>query len=504
MRLTRRVLSCLLLAGSTLGGARLACASGVSLYPGTDAAGMAGAFRAVADDWSAAFWNPAGLVHLPASQVAITGTAILPDLTVTPNELHGYATTPVYQSRQSIVFPGLAGFARAGDGRVAYGLGVFSPFGLSTRWDLYNLPAGYNDDVAYPEFDSESDFKVIDLHPTVAYGVNDALAVGAGLSLTYTDVSLHQVRLQTNGLQAQNPAFTPLIVAPYEYLPIDVNVSGTGFGYGGNFGAMWNATDKLRVGASLRFYSELSVRGTGTLVAYFPDSPAQAAEFAGVMHDLITAGQATTADSAQVVSYWGGAVVPAQYALSTKIPLPLNFGGGVAYQVSPKLLVAADVDWTQQSRFDEITLQMRRVGGAPSVLGDALDTVIHENWMDVVRFSFGARYALGHVLGFNGVVTGGYYHDPTPIPDATLTPLIPDGSTRNVLQLGGSLGKGHVKVTGVWKYIKAPVRTVAVQTFDRSGLPADDPYHRTGVPLNLAGTYDLRVFELVAGLQYTF
>lgn len=504
MRLTGRVVSCMLLAGSVLGGARLALASGVSLYPGTDAAGMAGAFRAVADDWSAAFWNPAGLLRLPGSQFAVTGTAILPDLTVTPNELHGYATTAVHQDRQVIPFPGAGGFARAGDERVAYGLGVFTPFGLATRWDLYNLPPGYNDAVTYPEFDSESDLKVVDVHPTVAYGLSDALAVGAGLSLTYSDLSLHQVRLQTNGLVAQNPAFTPLIIGPYEYLPIDVNVSGTGFGYGGNIGAMWNASNKLRIGASARFYSELTVNGSGTLTAYFPNSASQAAAFAGVMHDLIAAGQATVSDSAQAVAYWSGAVIPAQYAVSTKVPLPLNVGGGIAYQVTPKLLVAADLDWTQQSRFDEITLRMRRVGPTPSVLGDALDTVVHENWMNVVRISLGTRYALGHVRGLDAMVTAGYYHDPTPIPDATLTPLIPDGTTRNVMQVGGSLGKGHLKFTGVWKYIKAPARTVTVQTFDRTGLPESDPYHRTGVPLNLAGTYDLKVFEVVTGLQYSF
>ncbi len=504
MRLTGRVVSWMVMASAAFGGAEVARASGLALYPGTDAAGMAGAFHAVADDWSAAFWNPAGLVQLPGSQISATGTAVLPDLTVTPNLLHGYATRPVYQNKQVLAFPGVNGFGRGGDERLAYGIAVFAPFGLGTKWDLYNLPPGYNDAVAYPEFDSESDLKVVDVHPTVAYRVSPALSVGAGVSVNYADVSLHQVSLQPNGLQAQNPLFTPLITGPYEFLPIDVNVSGTGFGFGGNVGALWKASEKLRVGASARFYGDLDISGSGTLTGYFPRSEAQAAEFASVMHGLILAGQATRIDSARAVGYWGGAVIPANYVVSTKIPLPMNIGGGLAYQLSEKMLVAADVDWTQQSALDVITLKLRRVGAVPSAFGDSLDDMLHENWTDVVRVSVGARYALGQIKGLDAMLSGGYYHDPTPIPDDTITPLIPDGTTRNVFQLGGSLAKGRVKFSTIWKYINAPTRTVAAQSYDRAGLPEQDPFGRTGTPINLAGTYDLKVFEVITGLQYTF
>ena len=73
-------------AGGVLSVASMVFASGLSLYPGTEAAGMAGAFRGVADDWSAAFWNPAGLVDLPATQVVGTGTFVLPNMNLTPSE----------------------------------------------------------------------------------------------------------------------------------------------------------------------------------------------------------------------------------------------------------------------------------------------------------------------------------------------------------------------------------------------------------------------------------
>jgi len=35
---------------------------------GSKALNMGGAFRGLADDWSSAFWNPAGLAYLPSSE----------------------------------------------------------------------------------------------------------------------------------------------------------------------------------------------------------------------------------------------------------------------------------------------------------------------------------------------------------------------------------------------------------------------------------------------------
>src|SRR5207302_979591 len=103
MTLCRRVILAALFASAATAVccAPRAFASGVALYPGTDAAGMAGAFRGVADDWSAAFWNPAGLVDVEGSQVAVTGTFVLPTLNVTPLPYNGYANTIVYQNRSS-------------------------------------------------------------------------------------------------------------------------------------------------------------------------------------------------------------------------------------------------------------------------------------------------------------------------------------------------------------------------------------------------------------------
>ena len=188
-------------AGGVLSVASMAFASGLSLYPGTEAAGMAGAFRGVADDWSAAFWNPAGLVDLPATQVVGTGTFVLPNMNLTPSEFNGYNTGTVYQNRSVITAPGVSGFARSGTQKLTYGIGVWAPFGLGFRWDyLYHLPPGYNPLVTFPARSTESDLKVVDIHPTMAYRVSPNFSVGAGVSMNYASLMLHDTALNQNPL----------------------------------------------------------------------------------------------------------------------------------------------------------------------------------------------------------------------------------------------------------------------------------------------------------------
>ena len=45
---------------------------------GSKAIGMGGAFRGLADNWSAAYWNPAGLCQLSQSEFNFMGIAINP------------------------------------------------------------------------------------------------------------------------------------------------------------------------------------------------------------------------------------------------------------------------------------------------------------------------------------------------------------------------------------------------------------------------------------------
>src|SRR4030067_2196531 len=70
----------------------LVLASGI-LVPGIgdQATSMGGAFRALANDWSAAWWNPAGLAYLETSELTTQLMINIPRPNFTPDiNLEGY------------------------------------------------------------------------------------------------------------------------------------------------------------------------------------------------------------------------------------------------------------------------------------------------------------------------------------------------------------------------------------------------------------------------------
>ena len=199
-------------------------------------------------------------------------------------------------------------------------------------------------------------------------------------------------------------------------------------------------------------------------------------------------------------------MVPNQYSAAAKIPLPLNVGLGLGYQVTPKWLVSADVDWTRHQSLDVVTLQLRNSTAIPSPLGDSLDDNLLFHWTNVTRISVGTRYDAGTFRGVQTRLLGGFYSDPSAAPSETLVPIIPDGNTRHVFSAGAVLTKKQWSLTGVYKFITTSDRVVNDYTYDTTGLDpaAAQLYHLLGRPVNVAGTYHLRIHEWVTGLQYTF
>lgn len=177
-------LSLILAAGcATAGGYNLA---GV----GPKALAMSGAFRAIADDWSAAYWNPAGLAG-QENKISLEGKSLFPMVWLTPQVSSSYAGYENYRNgieqtcaAKAYPVPGM-GLVYGINDKLTAGLGVFAPSALGAVWkDLYTGPPyNYGNTVPYPEEGWSSDLKVIDIHPTLAYRVNYCLRLGLGLAV---------------------------------------------------------------------------------------------------------------------------------------------------------------------------------------------------------------------------------------------------------------------------------------------------------------------------------
>ncbi|MGH7147568.1 MAG: OmpP1/FadL family transporter [Nitrospiraceae bacterium] len=146
---------------------------------GATAAGQGNAFVAQADDASAIHYNPAGLSQVSGVQV-LTGTTLLggsikfksPTGIDSRGDFGGSITFP--PPSYSYVSANLGSLGWNSLPNVTVGLGLTSPFGLNTR---YPVDGPFNTAV------TSAALPLIDIKPTVAYKLNDQLALGVSADI---------------------------------------------------------------------------------------------------------------------------------------------------------------------------------------------------------------------------------------------------------------------------------------------------------------------------------
>jgi long-chain fatty acid transport protein len=206
--------------------------SGFALYEaGARSSALAGAVVARADDLSAIFYNPAGLIQLPGFQIMAGFTTFIPRVEiVTP--LAPVATPNLMQSSASFAPHFFTSYQLAES--VSLGLGVNSPFGLGVRYN-HNWPGRFNT--------VEATIQTLNINPTIAVKVTDYLSVGAGLDIMYFSLKMKRVLpLPLLGPQA-----------------LDVN--GDSWGVGFNLGLLLKPLDYLSFGVSYRSQVRQQVDG---------------------------------------------------------------------------------------------------------------------------------------------------------------------------------------------------------------------------------------------------
>ncbi|MCX5892318.1 MAG: OmpP1/FadL family transporter [Deltaproteobacteria bacterium] len=206
--------------------------SGFALYEaGARSSALAGAVVARADDLSAIFYNPAGLVQLPGFQVMGGFSFIVPrDEIVT--HFGGVDTRTLMDSQVSTI-PHFFASYQAAD-RIWLGLGLNSPFGLGVK---------YNDNWPGSANLLQAQLQTLNINPTLAVKITDYLAAGAGLDLMYLNIKLQRV--------------LPLPLLGPQTLHLDGDTWGVGF----NLGLHLKPCDWLSMGVSYRSQVKQQVDG---------------------------------------------------------------------------------------------------------------------------------------------------------------------------------------------------------------------------------------------------
>ncbi len=434
---------------------------------GAKALAMAGAYRGVADDWSAMYWNPAGLIGQD-NTVTLTGKFLFPMVWLTPDvpgSFPGYSgyRNGVEQTTDSKNYiAGAFGLTYRIDDKMTAGLSVFAPAALGADWsNLYTGPPyGYNNTVAYPEKAWQSDIKVIDIHPTFAYKLHDRIRLGLGVAIQYATITLRSPK--------KIPSGAPF---PTEHFYVDATLEGDGMGAGFNLGALFDLTEFMTLGVSYRGKVDLNIEGEVKQDLYHPMN-------LGIQ-----------ASKPEMASLFNGGVSSAAPEGTATFPIPMDLGAGVAIDPIDNLTFALDMTWTQWSYVDEVIIELDGTGPT----GDpAEDSKLPMQYEDIIKFSFGFDY-LVYKPG-NLHVRGGYYFDPSPIPPGSLRPSITDVADKHNISLGFEYSPlPKLIIEGYWEHLFSEERTVESEDIDGDGSID-----------NLAGDWKFQVDTFGLSFGYRF
>ena len=356
----------------------IAGAAGFLIFEeGAKALAMGGAFTAQADDPSAVFYNPAGLCALEGTQLYLGGTAI-----VTNTDFAGIDPDPGYgvleKTKTQLFTPVAMYVTHQINDNVTAGLGVFNLFGLGREWDDPDTFSGRH--ISY-----DVDLRTYYFNPTLSWKMNDMFSIGVGAQLVYSDVELkrYQLMWDPDGGGFVNVA------------RIELNGDNT-IDAGFNAGILYRH-EKVSIGVTYRSSVKVDYEGDGV----FTQVPS-----------------GNSALDAVVAS-----VLPPNQGMATTIEMPPLVSVGIAFNTIEKVTFEVDLNWVGWSTFDTLPFDFKE--------NDALDTERIQDYDDVFSVRTGAEYSYSDALDLRF----GYYYDPSPQPEKSMSPLLPD-TDRHGLTLG--------------------------------------------------------------------
>lgn len=312
--------------------------SGFHIYEqGAKASGQAVAFVARADDASALYYNPAGLAWMDGRHMSVGASAVFIGDTTFDSEMDllgspAFSGGTFEMESNTPLVPHLYYAKGAGDGRLAYGLAVFAPFGLITEWG--------------PNFDGrfsarESDLQSYVVNPNVAYRLTDNWSVAIGLDWMEAELNAFSRNLPPTSPGAPEPLF---------------DLEGDGDEVGWNAALSYRSED-WAFGFTYRSGFEVELEGQATVTV--PGAPAPLS----------------------------------RQGASGLLDLPETWAVGVAYLGWDKWEVEFDMHKINWSSFDRLPINLEQglvVDGEP-----VTQLVQVENWVDTSSWRLGAARQLG-------------------------------------------------------------------------------------------------------------
>lgn len=343
-----------------------------------------GGITAGSDNPESQYYNPASLSVHSKPVLAVGGALIAPNNISAGNTIAITAiATPVIgtednsNSAQGGFVPSLY-IATPVAKDITFGLGISSPWGLSTSYDS-GWEGRYHAQT--------SSITSVNFTPAIAYEINDHLSIGGGLQVQYLDARLsNAVDCGTVDAAFLGGALGLTPGTPASDCTADLNADGWEHGF--TAGIRFTPRDGTSLGLSYRSAVSHKLKGdvrydrpAAALAALFPDGSANA--------DVET---------------------PAITML------------GLKQQLAPRLTAGVNVHYTQWSSIDSLDVNFGS--------GQTTDSSSY-NWDDAWFVGAGLEYDLTK----NWLLRTGAAYDQSPIPDESRNPRLA-GSDRYWLTVG--------------------------------------------------------------------
>jgi long-chain fatty acid transport protein len=411
---------CLLIAAT----AERADAQGYGVYE-QGACTMARAGAAVAqpcDDGSAIFFNPAALaVQREGDRLSVGATLIGPRGNFT--SFDGRISQPMVEHWVPVP---AAYYARPGGDRLAYGLGVFVPYGLVTEWPI-EFEGRF---VSY-----KTSLQSVYVQPTIAYRINDHIAIGGGPDLVISNLELNQrVDLSEQSL-APGITFGQIGVPPGTDFA-NFKISGRDVNLAGHVGLHVRMNDMVSFGA--RYLTRHTVsRDDLTLETQ------QVATGLRTPVPLPNIPQGTPVDAIVAPLFTPGARLSNQEA-SVELTIPDQFVAGVAVAPTERLTLLVDYQFTNWSVFENLSFTST----------NGLSELVVKNYRDTSGVRVGADYRATDRL----TIRGGFLAHQAAAPDGSVTPDLPEGARVEYTAGVGARLNERFSVDVAYQYIDQETR----------------------------------------------
>jgi long-chain fatty acid transport protein len=374
---------------------------------GARATGMGGAFIGVADDWTAIYWNPAGLAQLRGTGVG-TSTEYL--------QIHAHDSNGLVNPLPPIgsanilrqdAFLQLGGEPLAFHGQDSRSVTFLPSVGFYTRWNGFVLAGG-----SYVPLGSS--FEVAD-HSVPGYDVSfksRAYIITHNFSVATQASRWIQLGAGVNAVQAHAERFANK-TAPVE--EFSSSSSAGALGVQGVFGVLVKLHDTFHVGGVYR---------TG--------------------HDLNMRGESSVQDSLFPLPVPGLGVLQNESSrYNQKLRDPTTYGLGLAFWILPELTLTADWQRTQWSAM-RVDIQFDQ----PGII--LQNQQMDPGWSSTNRYRFGVEWRPSHAWS----VRAGYFRDPRAVSfqSEALTQIIDADQRYYTAGLGYQKGHWRVNLDSQYSY----------------------------------------------------